>query len=72
MAVLMITFLAPLVAKFALKFGAPEFFALMVLGLSLVTGLAGNSVLRALMSASVGMIVAIPGIDPVLGHVVHL
>ena len=30
-AVLMITFLAPLVAKFALKFGAPEFFSVYLL-----------------------------------------
>src|SRR4026208_2499848 len=30
-AVLMITFLAPMVAKFALRFGAPEFFAVYLL-----------------------------------------
>ncbi len=53
--------------KFALSFGPAEFFSLMVLGLSLVTGLAGRSMARALASAAVGMLIAMVGIDPVLG-----
>lgn len=56
----------PLTA-FALKFGPPEFFALMVVGLSLVIGLAGRSLLRALVSAILGLLVAMVGIDPVMG-----
>lgn len=51
----------------ALKFGPPEFFALMVVGLSLVTGLAGKSLVRALLSAVFGLMVAMVGIDPVMG-----
>lgn len=51
----------------ALTFGPPEFFALMFVGLSLVTGLAGKSLVRALMSAVFGLIVATVGIDPVVG-----
>jgi putative tricarboxylic transport membrane protein len=51
----------------ALKFGPPEFFALMVLGLSLVTGLASRSLVRALMSAIFGLLIAMVGIDPVVG-----
>ena len=51
----------------ALKFGPPEFFALMVLGLSLVTGLAAKSMTRALMSALFGLLVSMVGIDPALG-----
>ncbi len=51
----------------ALKFGPPEFFALMVLGLSLVTGLAAKSMTRALMSAIFGLLIAMVGIDPVMG-----
>lgn len=51
----------------ALKFGPPEFFALMVLGLSLVTGLASKSMIRALMSAIFGLLIAMVGIDPVMG-----
>ena len=51
----------------ALKFGPPEFFALMVMGLSLVTGLASKSMVRALMAAIFGLMVAMVGIDPVMG-----
>lgn len=53
--------------NFALKFGPPEFFCLMVMGLSLVTGLAGRSLVRALISAIWGLIIAMVGIDPVMG-----
>ena len=53
--------------RFALSFGPPEFFALMFVGLSLVTGLAGRSLVRALISAILGMLIAMVGIDPVMG-----
>jgi putative tricarboxylic transport membrane protein len=53
--------------RFALQFGPPEFFALMLVGLSLVTGLAGKSLVRALMSALLGLLIAQIGIDPVMG-----
>jgi putative tricarboxylic transport membrane protein len=53
--------------RFALKFGPPEFFALMLVGLSLVTGLAGRSLVRALLSAVLGLLIAQIGIDPVMG-----
>ena len=51
----------------ALKFGPPEFFALMLVGLSLVVGLAGRSITLALISAVLGLLVAMVGIDPVAG-----
>jgi putative tricarboxylic transport membrane protein len=51
----------------ALRFGPPEFFALMLIGLTMVTGLAGRSIIRALVSAVVGLLIAMIGIDPVQG-----
>jgi putative tricarboxylic transport membrane protein len=59
--------LAVPLTRLALKFGPPEFFSLMLVGLSLVTGLAGRSVLLALISAVVGLLIAMVGIDPVAG-----
>jgi putative tricarboxylic transport membrane protein len=59
--------LAGPLTRLALKFGPPEFFALMLVGLSLVTGLAGHSLVRALISAVLGLLVAMVGIDPVMG-----
>jgi len=53
--------------RLALRFGPPEFFALMVVGLSLVTGLASRSLLRAVISAVLGLLIALVGIDPVVG-----
>lgn len=49
---------------FALKFGPPEFFSLMFMGLSLVTALGGKSLNRALISAFLGLLMSTVGIDP--------
>ena len=59
--------LAVPLASVALTFGPPEFFALMAVGLSLVMGLAGASLLRALVAALLGLLIAQVGIDPVMG-----
>jgi putative tricarboxylic transport membrane protein len=58
---------APPLARLALSFGPPEFFALMLVGLALITGLAGNSVVAAVMMAVLGLLIAMVGIDPVRG-----
>lgn len=54
-------------ATFALRFGPPEVFALLVVGLSLVTGLSGRSVLAALVMTGFGLMLAMIGMDPVRG-----
>jgi putative tricarboxylic transport membrane protein len=58
---------APPLARFALSFGPPEFFALMLVGLCLVTSLAGRSLLAGLAMAVLGLLIAMVGIDPVRG-----
>src|SRR5262245_28047806 len=58
---------APPLVRFALSFGPPEFFALMFLGLCLVTGLAGQSLLAALLMTVLGLLLSLIGIDPVRG-----
>ena len=58
---------APPLAQVALSFGPPEFFALMLVGLCLVTGLAGRSLLAGLAMAVLGLLIAMVGIDPVRG-----
>lgn len=47
--------------------GPPEFFALMVVGISLLVALAGKSMVRALISGALGLLIAMVGIDPVAG-----
>ena len=51
----------------ALKFGPPEFFCLMLVGLTLVTGLAGKSIGLAMISAVLGLLLGLVGMDPVFG-----
>lgn len=58
---------APPLAKFALKFGPPEFFALIFLAFSLLIYLAAGSVLKAIMMTFLGIFVGCIGIDFVTG-----
>ena len=53
--------------KVALEFGPVEFFALILLGLSLLMGLAGKSMIKALMMGVFGLLLAMIGMDPVRG-----
>src|SRR5690606_13925375 len=64
-ATIALTAVALPLAQLALRFGPPEFFALMVLGLSLVVGLAGRSLAAALLMTVLGLIISLVGIDPV-------
>jgi putative tricarboxylic transport membrane protein len=54
-------------AGLALRFGPPETFALLLVGLSLVTGLAGRSLVAALLMTCLGLMLALVGMDPVRG-----
>jgi len=58
---------APPLASVALKFGPPEFFALMLLGLVALVGFSGESPLRGMISALIGLALSIPGTDIVDG-----
>lgn len=59
--------LSPAIAKIALKFGAPEYFAIAVFGISVVAILCSNSLLKGCISAIMGILVATIGIDPIDG-----
>ncbi len=67
-AVVLLTFLAPPLAKVALSFGPPEYFALTFMGLTLVTSLSGESMLKGIMSGVFGLIVACVGVDAISGE----
>jgi len=53
--------------KMALQFGPVESFALLTVGLSLMMGLAGKSIIKALMMGVLGLLLAMVGLDPVRG-----
>jgi putative tricarboxylic transport membrane protein len=67
-AVLMITFTAPLVAKFALKFGPPEFFAVQLLTFCSFVGMSKGAPWKTLAAMFLGFTLAAIGMDNVTGQ----
>ena len=67
-AVILLMFLAPLLASVALSFGPPEYFALMTLGLTIIVSLAGDSLVKGLLTGMFGMFLATIGLDPMTGQ----
>src|ERR1700745_2813970 len=66
-AIILITFLAPLVAKFALQFGPPEFFAIQFLTFCSFVGLGREPPAKTIVSMMLGLALAAVGLDTVTG-----
>lgn len=64
---LSLIFFAGILASFALKFGPPEFFTLIVFSLTIIAGVSGDDLLKGLGSACLGLILATIGLDLVYG-----
>jgi putative tricarboxylic transport membrane protein len=58
-------FFAPTLAKFALSFGPPEFFAIALLGLATLSRLSGGPLWQGLLVLAFGLALATIGMDPV-------
>ena len=67
-AVIIITFLAPLVAKFALQFGPPEFFAVQLLTFCSFVGMSKEPAFKTLAAMFFGFALAAIGMDNVTGQ----
>ena len=65
LSILGLMLLAPPLSKFALKFGPPEYFTLMVLGLTILIYLASGSMAKALIMAAFGIILGLIGLDSI-------
>ena len=57
--------LAPPLSKFAVQFGPPEYFTLMVLGLTILIYLAHGSMPKALLMAAFGIVLGLIGLDSI-------
>ena len=66
-AVVMITFLSPVVAKFALEFGPPEFFAVYLLTFCAFVGTSKEPPFKTIAAMMLGFALAAVGTDPVTG-----
>lgn len=60
-------FFAPMLAKTALAFGPPETFALTFFGLMIISRVSGKSLMKGLMAALFGLLIATVGVDPIMG-----
>jgi putative tricarboxylic transport membrane protein len=67
-AVIMITFLSPLVAKFALRFGPPEFFSVYLLTFCAFVGMAKGTPFKTIAAMMLGFSLAAVGLDTVTGQ----
>jgi len=67
LAVIALTLVGPLLAGIALRFGPPEFFSLMLVGIMVLTFLSSGSMLKALMMAAVGLTLGGAGMDSISG-----
>ncbi|MDQ4060357.1 MAG: tripartite tricarboxylate transporter permease, partial [Pseudomonadota bacterium] len=63
LSVVALMFIAPTLAKVALTFGPPEYAALMILSLTTIGGLLGESLIKGLITAVLGLMIGTVGID---------
>src|ERR1041384_3932200 len=66
--IIMLTVIAPPLATIALKFGPPEYTALIILGLIFLAYMSSTSLIRTLTMACTGLMLGMIGIDNMTGH----
>lgn len=62
--VLCLMLTAPILSRFALRFGPQEYFAMGLCGLGITSGIVGKSWAKGFWSASLGVLIAMVGLDP--------
>ena len=65
--VILLMLFAPLLSSVAISFGSPEYFSLMLLALTAIASLSEGSTVKALISGTLGFMVAMIGIDAQTG-----
>jgi putative tricarboxylic transport membrane protein len=65
--VIALTITGPLLSGVALRFGPPEYFAMMIVGITVLTYLSSGSMVKSLMMATVGLIFGGVGMDAISG-----
>ncbi len=64
---LMLLFIAPQIAKIALKFGPAEYFSLAIFGLTIISTVSANNIIKGIIMGVLGMFVSMIGLDPIDG-----
>jgi putative tricarboxylic transport membrane protein len=65
--VALLMFVAPTLARAALKFGSPEYFSLMLMAMLMVTFLVKGSMVKALIMVGMGLLLGTVGMDIITG-----
>lgn len=60
--------MAPVIAKFSLKFGPIENFMIAIFGLTIIASIASKNMLKGLISGLVGLLMSCVGMDSFVGH----
>ena len=58
---------APLIARIALTFSTPEYFAIALFGLTIISTLSTDSPLKGIIAGLIGLLIATIGLDPIDG-----
>lgn len=66
-AIVGLTFFAPLLAKVAIFFGPSEYFVLMIFAFATISALMGSSPVKSLIGLTIGLVVGIVGVDSTTG-----
>jgi putative tricarboxylic transport membrane protein len=66
--IIVLTIIAPPLATLALRFGPPEYTALLILGLIFLAYMSSTSLIRTLLMACIGLLLGMIGIDNMTGH----
>ncbi|SDE07100.1 putative tricarboxylic transport membrane protein [Bhargavaea beijingensis] len=64
---IVLIFMTPILAEWALDFGPWEMFALMLFGISAIASLSEGSLIKGLIAGSIGIAFSLVGTDPLLG-----
>ncbi|GBF76594.1 hypothetical protein PA598K_05072 [Paenibacillus sp. 598K] len=65
--IILLTFLAPPIAQMAIRFGPPEYFAIVLVGFLVLSRLTDTSLLRSYLLIIAGIVISIVGIDAMSG-----
>lgn len=64
---IILIFFSPMLANWAIQLSDPEFFAVVLLGLALVSTIGSGNVTKATMMMAIGLFIGVIGIDPIAG-----
>ena len=60
--------ISPLLAKFALKFSSPEYFAFALFGLTIIASISSGNFLKGILAGVVGLLISTVGMDAITSY----